>query len=368
MALRFRPMQPKDIRECAEIIKAHPVIGPRYGRAIHELHSAWALLIGREAMTTAVYEEFDGAAVRKCGVAVCLFVHQQFMREVKTPPLFWLGAELVKRITSGRSPVLTDREVREANSSEGLNLIVWEALPCLDFAQRSDLFHLMIEAFREVHRGFRLNEMITSQAESVDRLKWAVDAGGLFWDPAKARYVNSPNKNAEEFVRKPHIVGITREVESARLGSWVGTLFDYLSPRFGFSPSEQRMLLAALTGQSGTDEELSEALGVSLPTIKKMWLSVYCRMADVQPKTIRDSTRSGMAVGDSARSGTSVRGSVPSMAVRDSARSAMPGRGKEKRRRLLTYLRDHPEELRPVSQKHLQQQAPVTKRIHRVRA
>ena len=46
----------------------------------------------------------------------------------------------------------------------------------------------------------------------------------------------------------------------------------------------------------------------------------------------------------------------------------MPGRGKEKRRRLLTYLRDHPEELRPVSQKHLQQQAPVTKRIHRVRA
>ena len=78
MALRFRPMQPKDIRECAEIIKAHPVIGPRYGRAIHELRSAWALLIGKEAMTTAVYEEVDGAAVRKCGVAVGLFVYEEF--------------------------------------------------------------------------------------------------------------------------------------------------------------------------------------------------------------------------------------------------------------------------------------------------
>ena len=338
MALRFRPMQPKDIRECAEIIKAHPVIGPRYGRAIHELHSAWALLIGREAMTTAVYEEFDGAAVRKCGVAVGLFVYEEFMRELKTPPLFWFGEELVKRITAGRSPALSDREVREANSGEGLNLVVWEAVPCLDFATRSDLFHLMIEAFREVHRGFRLNEMITSQAESVGRLKWAVDAGGLFWDPAKARYVDSPRKNAEEFVRKPHVVGITRELEFARLGSWVGTLFDYLPPRFGFSRSEQRMLLAALAGKSGTDEELAVALAVSLPTIKKMWLSVYRRMAEVQPKMVRDSARSGAAE-----------------------------RGKEKRRHLLAYLRDHPEELRPVSQKHLQQQPPVTNRIHRVR-
>ncbi len=339
MGLRFRPMHPKDIRECAEIIKAHPVIGPRYGRAIQELHTAWLRLIDSEAMTTAVYEEVDGAVVRKCGVAVGLFVHEEFMREVKTPPLFWLGAELVKRITAGRSPVLSDREVREANSGEGLNLIVWEALPCLEFATRSDLFHLMIEAFREVHRGFRLKEMITSQAESVERLKWAVDAGGLFWDPAKTRYVNSPRRNAEEFVRKPHIVGITRELEFGRLGSWVGTLFDYMPPRFGFSRSEQRMLRAALAGESGTDEELAEALGVSLPTIKKMWLSVYRRMTHVQPKTIRDRARSGAAE-----------------------------RGKEKRRHLLAYLREHPEELRPVSQKHLQQRTLVTKRIHRVRA
>ena len=409
MALRFRPMQPKDIRECAEIIKAHPVIGPRYGRTKHELHSAWTLLIGREAMTTAVYEEVDGAAVRKCGVAVGLFVHEEFVRELKTPPLFWFGAEFVKRITSGRSPVLSDKEVREANSGEGLNLVVWEALPCLEFATRSDLFHLMIDAFREVHRGFRLKEMITSQAESVDRLKWAVDAGGLIWDPAKARYTNSPKKNAEDFVRKPHVVGITRELEFARLGSWVGTLFDYLPPRFGFSRSEQRMLLAALAGQSGTDEELAVALGVSLPTIKKMWLSVYRRMADVQPKQTRDSAPSGTSVHNSAPSGTSVRnsarsgvavrdsarsatavsesaqsgptvsGSAPSgIAVRDSARSGTSvghyspsgtsERGKEKRRRLLTYLRDHPEELRPVSQKHLQHQPPVTKRIHRVQA
>jgi hypothetical protein len=99
------------------------------------------------------------------------------------------------------------------------------------------------------------------------------------------------------------------------------------------------MLLAVLAGKSGTDEELTEALGVSLPTIKKMWLAVYRRMTDGQSNTNRDSGGPGAAE-----------------------------RGKEKRRHLLAYLRDHPEELRPVSQKHLRQQPIATKRIHRVRA
>jgi hypothetical protein len=46
MPLRFRPMQPKDIRECSEIIPAHPVIGPRYGRAMHDLREAWLRSLG----------------------------------------------------------------------------------------------------------------------------------------------------------------------------------------------------------------------------------------------------------------------------------------------------------------------------------
>ena len=51
-----------------------------------------------EAMATVVYEEVDGAAIRTCGVGVSLFIREEFKREVKTPPLFWFGAELAKRI------------------------------------------------------------------------------------------------------------------------------------------------------------------------------------------------------------------------------------------------------------------------------
>jgi hypothetical protein len=328
MALRFRSMQPKDVRECAEIIGAHPVIGPRYGAAIGDLRTAWLGLLGSEAMNTAVFEEVNGTAIRTCGVGVGLFVRDEFMRELKMPPLFWFGPELARRVTAGNSPVLSDSEVREENSAGGLNLIVWEAVPAPQFAARSDLFHLMVEAFLELHRGFRLKEMMTSQVESVQRLQWSVDAGGMLWDPAKKSYVKSLRRSAEEFIREPHILGITRELELGRLGSWVGTLFDYQPPLFGFSRSEQRLLQAALAAESGTDQELTRTLRVSLPTIKKMWQSVYRRVTDRRPETIRDSARAGSTE-----------------------------RGKEKKRRLLAYLREHAEELRPASQKRLGQRS-----------
>jgi hypothetical protein len=189
---------------------------------------------------------------------------------------------------------------------------------------------MLVQAYIQVHCGFLLKEMITTQAETVERLHWAIEAGGLFWDPTNARYVKALKRNGEEFIRKPNIVGITRELEFERLGSWIGSLFDYHPPRFGFNPSQQRLLLSALVGETGTDQELCEKLRISLTTVKKMWLSIYDRVAEGMPEWIPDHAR---------------------------ADTGPPERGKEKRRRLLAYLREHPEELRPVSRKHLQQRS-----------
>jgi len=111
-----------------------------------------------------------------------------------------------------------------------------------------------------------------------------------------------------------------------RTGSWVGGLFLYHRPKFGFNRSEQRLLVSAIAG--GTDEELSDRLGTSLSTIKKTWLSVYSRVTTCFPDLLPDHCPSNESTAE---------------------------RGKEKRRRLLTYLREHPEELRPVSRKLLHQ-------------
>ena len=81
------------------------------------------------------------------------------------------------------------------------------------------------------------------------------------------------------------MVGITRDLELKRQrdwgGSWVGALFDYHPPMLGFNRSEQRLLSCALPG--ATDEQLAETLGTSLPTVKKMWISIYRRWKTACP-------------------------------------------------------------------------------------
>jgi hypothetical protein len=313
-------MKPNEVAGCAELIGAHPVIGKRYGSAIKDLARAWLHLLGSQAMTTAVFEEVEKGRAVLAGVGVGIFVRDEFVRELKKPRQFWFGPEISKRILNGNSPVLSEKEVREANSGEGLNELVWETLPHLSFATRADMYHLMGHAYIEIHRGFRLKEMITSQAESPERLQWAIDAGGLFWDPKRARYVKSLKNGSRQFVQNPHIVGITRELELGRPGSWVGTLFDFQPPRFYFSAGEQRLLICAISEPTGTNPALAKTLGVSLPTIKKMWLSIYERVSEIAPELIAGNAKIG----------------------------ADNKRGKEKRRFFLAYLQDHPKELRPV--------------------
>ncbi len=326
--LRWRPMQAADVDACVAIVAAHPVIGPRYGADIENLGRAWHHLLGSAAITHAVFERLDRKHDTIVGIGFAVFVREEFMREIKTPPLRWVGPELARRATGRDSPVLTDDEVRNANSGPGLSELVWEGTGTPEFARTMDFYHHMVGAYVEEHRGFLLKEMITAQAESVERLLWVVEAGGLYWNPAHQRYETTSSEPPEIFAERPHLVGITRELESVRPGSWISTLFNYSPPRFGFSRGEQQLLLAALKSFHGTDQELAGALRLSVATIKKMWVSIYRRMADSEPELIPDS------------------------ALTESGASE---RGREKRRSVLAYVREHPEELRPHSRKLLRQ-------------
>lgn len=324
--LRWRPMQPADVDACVDFVAAHPVIGPRYGPAIDDLRGAWGQLVDSADMTAAVFEQLDHDRGRIVGIGVGVFVHDAFIREIKTPPQFWFGPELARRALGPDSPILASAEVRTANSGEGLNLLLWEAFGLQEFSQRTDLYHLMASAYVENHRGFLLKEMITSQVDSVERLRWVVDVGGLYWNPAGQRYENASPGPPETFAAHPHVVGVTRELELLRAGTWVGTLFDYRPPRFGLSRREQHLLQAALWSPGGTDQELAGALGLSLATVKKTWGSIYRRVAACDPQLVPDSANADSGTGE---------------------------RGREKKRRLLAHVRAHPEELRLHSRKLL---------------
>jgi DNA-binding NarL/FixJ family response regulator len=318
MALRYRPMRSKDVRECVEIVRAHPLLGPQYGRAIIDLPSVWLGLLGREAFRAVVFEDAEHSQVRRVGVGVSVFVSEDFLEELKTPPLFWIGPELTKRLLNGNSPLLSDKQVRQANAEAGLNLVTWVGAFDTDHLQSVDAHAAMFAAFVSEHRGFLLKELI-GFGMSLEALEGTLRSGGLLLSPVNGRYVDSLDRPLQEILAQPHVVGLTRELAMARIGTWVGSLFVYHKPQFGFRPSEQRLLLAALLG--GTDKELAEALGISLSAVKKSWGSIYDRVT--------------------ARSPGLIPNHVPAELTSE--------RGKEKKQRLLAYLREHPEELRPAT-------------------
>lgn len=328
MKLRHRPMQPGDIPECVDVLSKHAMIGPRYGPTIEHLAEAWHRLLRSEPNFATVFHAGDDERAPICLFGFSVIVHDDFVREIKTLPQFWVGPELTRRVIKGESPVLTDKQLRESNSGDGMNLLFWEGCAMPGYEAHSELPRYMMAAMIEVHQGYLWKEIIGTQPESVGRLSHTLNTGGFLWDPIADCYTATVSKDPDEIVSSPHIVGVTRELERSGRGnwsgSWIGALFDYQAPILGFNRSEQRLLSCALSG--ATDEQLAGTLGTARPTVKKMWVSIYNRVEDRLPALIRDPLRTDTPAGS---------------------------RGKEKRRGLLAYLREHSEELRPVSRRPL---------------
>jgi hypothetical protein len=114
LSSRWRPIQPKDIRECVEIVASHPVIGPRYGAAIADLAKAWLRLLTNDAMLTGVFEETEGGRISPWCVGVSVIVTDDFLAELKKPPLCWIGPMLASRLARDESPLMSARQLREA--------------------------------------------------------------------------------------------------------------------------------------------------------------------------------------------------------------------------------------------------------------
>jgi hypothetical protein len=320
--ISYRPMQAGDVDECVAIVRQHPIIGPRYAGALEDLRAAWTGLFALEAKCAVVLTH--GARLKICYFGISVFVNDEFVREIKRAPGFWFGPELARRVVRGGSPILSRRQLEDLNSGgDGLNLLVWEGTLAPGHELSHELMQCIMTAFIQEHRGYRLKEVISTQLDTAERLHWTLYSGGLLWEAVKQCYESAVEGDADEIVRTPHIIGITRSAELDRRGTWstwVGALFDYHPPVLGLTSREQQQLLLALGGR--TDDELAAEFGRPLTAVKSTWRSIYARVAP----------------------------GLPELSETD-ARAAASARGREKRRRLLRYLRDHPEELRPISRK-----------------
>ncbi len=315
MRLRHRPATAYDLGTYVKYL----TVSDRYGKRFARLSNVWNELLRRELIISSVVEDLDREQEdRLVGFALCTFLTDWFTRHAKTPPLFWIGPELIRRMDENESPILDYFGIRAANSGDGLNLFVWEA----DARATTELGFLAVvtelgKAFVECHSGFNVKQVIGQQPRSL--IQAAVRGGSWFVHHQTGEYVAPYDSAAVGWARSPFILGLSRELAHKLPGSLLSPLFCRACPRVFFTRAEQRLLNVALSG--GTDREIADALEVSLPGVKRCWESVYARVSSQLP------------------------GLLPQDCL---GLSLTRGRGMEKRRRLLSYLRDHPEELRPI--------------------
>jgi hypothetical protein len=308
----------RDLDECCAL---HRSLQLPYGETnLRVLPEMWAALLSKGGMQLFLVEDRAkpvGSRIVSFGGIV--FVTDEFCSEARLTLPPYLGVELIRRYLSPQFPVLNREQVARANARDGLNVMMcfegWA-----EYGFSPDQFLAVREkqsqAFYLALRGHHIKEFLTDPI-GRERLQWMLDAGARL----RRDYSHYYKKNrlpSPEVSQRPCLVGLTKKEAFAHPGSAIANLFIYTPPRFRFNRSQRVLLQHALTGE--TCEKAATSLSVSPWTVKKRWRAIYDRVADVDNELLS-----------------------PPIAYGSKASS----RGAERRRRLLNYLRQHLEELRP---------------------
>src|SRR5207249_8023441 len=126
----------------------------------------------------------------------------------------------------GNSPLLADKEVREANSNGGVNVVIWEGAVDVKDMHRVEVWNSFLGTFIELHRGFLLREIV-GHGSSEETLAAVARAGYLFVSNVDGHYTEAINRSPHELIGEPHLIGLTRDLASGRVGTWASSLFIY---------------------------------------------------------------------------------------------------------------------------------------------
>ena len=314
-ALRFRIARREDLPHCVELLPQ----GFRASDAVRrQLVHLWGKLLAAEGRSFTVIEDLERRhpeSIEAFGLS--LFVTDRFFEEFCAAPRPYLPALCYERMLAGDDIVLTEDQIRMANSAGGLSIIN------LDFGLRNyDLSDTRTKqvlmagssAFYFFHAGYRIRA-IANEVYGAQPARY-MEAGGfrLVRDYQRESPAVFQHLSPEEY---PYLFLLRREWMQPAVIHPLSQLFSVPVPRIRFSRSERRVLEGALLNES--DSQMAFRLGVSLSGIKKTWQNIYARTQRQIPSLMP------AGEGPPERS-----------------------RGLEKRRHLLDYLRLHLEELRPI--------------------
>src|SRR5262249_40550756 len=312
-----------DVPDLASCLALHQSLDLPYVETNRRiLPNVWRALFSNGAMQIFLVEDRSRpAGSRVVSFHAFIFVTDEFCSDARSTLLPYLSVELARRYCSRLLPVLNREQIAKANANDGVNVVMCcEGWTQDGFSPEQTLAVLekQGEALHLALRGYRIKEFL---AEPIgrERSQWMLDAG------ARIRcdysdYFRATGFPETESSRQPLLVGLTRSEALTHSGGNIAGLFIYTAPRFHFSRSERVLLEHALVGE--TWEQLAASLCVSTWTVKKRWHAIYDRVSDVDGELLPPPTAYG---------------------------ACAVSRGSERRRRLLNYLRQHLEELRPYA-------------------
>lgn len=278
-------------------------------------------LLDEDRLIGGLIEDYDVTGERTVIAAtLSAFVSPEFQRSYLTKPWPCLTNWLLKRCLDGATDIFLDRARQaQGNLSRGLDLVMLDYIQTpMDFTSPEGrrIMTVFFPFFLSIHRGYNLNSMILEAGAVYEqmalgggfRLYRALDLDAE--PPAEPVPAGASSKRAVYFFQREMAADTPPSTP-------VSAVFTYLPPRFRFTVGEQRMLLRAIDGL--TDEEIAGTLEVSRDAVKQTWRSIYDHVIQVMPDLVERGQQNG----------------------------GEGGRGQEKRRRIVAYVRDNAQELRP---------------------
>jgi DNA-binding CsgD family transcriptional regulator len=311
----IRPLEQRDFPACLELLRGHLAYP---ASILPELPKVWGRLLHEDALVAIVVESgsLDSMPGTILGFGLVVFVTDAWAAAAQTGEEPYLTVRTIRQELSGSSPILRPTAIRRANSGSGLNVLhLHYGEARLSEELRAPVRSKVMLAFIEYMRGYRIKGMIQELWDEVP--PQAILNGPYPIVKDYAAYFDRQGEPPPPLGQRAFLGSLTREDILGNYGHIAAPVFVHTPPRLGFTRAEQRMLRQAVFGY--TDVELARRLQLALPTIKNRWRALYDRLGHIAPELVHE-------IGCSSNQAV---------------------RGHEKRRRMLEYVRRHPEELRP---------------------
>jgi hypothetical protein len=298
--MTWREVREADLMECLKIEPRHlgdEIVGRDRAIAI------WRELLGYRGFNSCVVESPDFPG-RILAFGASVFVTPAFATEEIERPRPGLNSRVMASIANGASVLRSEADLYDTRADEPLDVLLLNGMWIAEGLSAEQLGNVQMTlafSFVDCHLGYRLNRLFV---ENVGKAQRENHENSGVW------------KITQRFPDSERALSVmTRKDAYSVSGSIGALLFQYEEPKLGLRESEKHLLVEALTRRS--DVELAKAMNLSPATIKKRWQALFERIADTHPEMLPEKN------------------------------GGTESRGPQKRHHILTYVRAHPQELRP---------------------